>query len=129
MIAHPADHGALRPPLDVHGRVDPMLRWKDRLGYIALLGTLAFLAGTYAWTGRTDFQAEPGPVSAVHQTWETKCQVCHVDFTPISSRSSSVSFLGDPAESTRRCESCHPGPIHHVGQHPDLTCGSCHREH
>lgn len=130
MPAHDAAKSAsLRPPLDVHQRVDPLLRWKDRLGYVALVITLAWLGLNVALSGRADFHASPGPVASVHQTWENNCQACHVDFTPISSKSWAAPFLGDPARSTQRCESCHAGPIHHAGQHPDLTCASCHREH
>jgi hypothetical protein len=130
MPAHDAGKPAsTRPPLDVHQRVDPLLRWKERLGYLALLATLAWLGLSVALSGQADFHASRGPVAAVHQNWETNCQTCHVDFTPISSHSWAAPFLGDPAQSTQRCESCHAGPTHHVGQPPDLTCGSCHREH
>jgi hypothetical protein len=130
MPAHDADKPAsTRPPLEVHQRVDPLLRWKDRLGYLALVVTLAWLGLSYALIGQANFHATRGPVAAVHQTWETNCQACHVDFTPISSGSWVAPFLGDPAQSTQRCESCHAGPVHHAGQQPDLTCASCHREH
>jgi hypothetical protein len=118
-----------RPPLDVHRRVDPLLSWKDRLGYVALVLTLIGLGASYALTGRTDFHAERAPVAAVHQAVEANCQACHVDFTPINSRSWHAPFLGDPLQTSQRCETCHAGPPHHVGAQPEQSCGACHREH
>ena len=131
MAAHDAGKPAsIRPLLEVHRRVDPLLRLEGspRLHRPRRHACLAVseLCGT---SGQPDFHATRGPVAAVHQTWESNCQACHVDFTPISSHSWAAPFLGDPAQSTQRCESCHAGPVHHAGQQPELTCGSCHREH
>ena len=118
-----------RTPLDCHKQDDSLSRWKERLGVVALLVTLAWLGTSFWLSDQGDFHASRGPVASVHQVWDTQCSACHVPCTPISSHSWAAPFLGDAQSSSQRCQACHDGPAHHAGQQPDLTCGSCHREH
>lgn len=120
---------AARIPLDYYKHSDPLERWKLRLGGLALVATLAWVGVQSVLSEQRDFQASRGAVAAVHQTWDSQCSACHVDFTPISSHSWAPFFLRDPNESSTRCQACHAGPDHHSSQKPDLTCASCHRDH
>jgi hypothetical protein len=118
-----------RTRLDCHKLDDSLSRWKERLGVVALLVSLAGPATSFWLSDQGDFHASRGPVASVHQIWDTQCSACHVPFTPISSHSWAAPFLGDAQASSQRCQACHDGPVHHAGQQPDLACGSCHREH
>ena len=120
---------SLRSPLDGHAQPDLLARWKERLGAVALLVSLAWLGSNFLYSDQVDLYAVRGPVASVHQMWESQCSACHVSFTPISNHSWGAPFLGDVHESSRRCQTCHEGTSHHVSQEPALACGSCHREH
>lgn len=119
----------MRTPLDRHKQDDRIARWKERLGGVALIASIAWLATNVVWSDDLDFYSSRGPVASVHGPWETQCSACHASFTPISSHSWGAPFLGDASVSSQRCQSCHEGAVHHAGQQPNLTCGSCHREH
>jgi hypothetical protein len=129
MSQEAAKERSTRTPLDCHTQADSLARWKERLGGGALLLSVVWLGSNFFTSDQRDFHASRGPVAAVHQIWETECQACHGDFTPISSNSWAPPFLGDPLESSKRCQECHEGAVHHAHQTPELACGTCHREH
>jgi hypothetical protein len=130
MPPHDADkERSTRMPLDCHTQADGLARRKERLGVVVLLMSVAWIGTSLVLSDQGDFHASRGPVAAVHQTWDTQCNACHVPFTPISSASWGAPFLGDPHASSQRCQTCHEGAVHHGQHHPQIACGSCHREH
>jgi hypothetical protein len=94
-------------------------------------GGIALAVAWCAW-GAIDVPAHhsPGPVAAVHATWEQDCEACHVPLSPIKAGT----WLTTPEtrrEADAKCEKCHAGPAHHpleiaaeVG-----SCASCHADH
>jgi predicted CXXCH cytochrome family protein len=120
---------AARIPLDYYKDADLLESWKLRLAGIALLISLGWAGIHFALGGQRHFQASRGPLAGVHQVWDAQCNACHMDFTPISSNSWAPFFLHSPTDSSAQCQNCHAGTAHHDSQKPDLTCGTCHREH
>jgi len=119
---------ASRIRMDYFKGSDGIQRLKAGLGWGALVVSLGWVAGAGLWLDRGRAGESRGPVASVHATWENRCTVCHVPFTPINDNS----LLSSPASqagSNQRCTSCHAGPAHHADQKPDLACGTCHRDH
>src|SRR5690606_18262163 len=56
-----------------------------------------------------------GDLAAVHATWDTQCEACHVPFQPIVDQSWTTALNRDPRTSNQRCEQCH------AGAHPRLS--------
>jgi len=118
-----------RLALDCHKQVDEIHAWKERIGAAALVVCIVWVAANFAFSEQRDFHASRGPVAGLHQMWETQCNACHTPFVPIRSHSWQALFLGDVQASSQKCQTCHEGTTHHAGQHPELSCASCHREH
>src|SRR4051794_31514459 len=95
---------SMRSPLDGHARPDRLARWKERLGAVALLVSLAWLGTNFLYSDQVDLYSSRGPVTSVHQMWEAQCSACHVPFTPINGHSWELPFLGDVHESSQRCQ-------------------------
>lgn len=96
-----------------------------------VVGGIVAAAAWCAW-GAIDVPAHhsPGPVAAVHATWEQDCEACHVPLSPIKAGT----WLTTPEtrrEADAKCEKCHAGPAHHPLQIAAEvgSCASCHADH
>jgi hypothetical protein len=117
-------------------------RWLER-GRIVLAAIAA--VGAFVWWGaglrfsRAEAWASPGPVAAVHSTWENDCEQCHTDFHAI--RSDAFAATSDARRlADAKCQNCHQvshnaDPLGRFGHHAlvaDLSqigCATCHQEH
>jgi hypothetical protein len=83
-----------------------------------------------------------GPVARAHAAFESDCQECHQDFTPLDSRAVkidlpivNVSSAASIAHLESACQKCHAVGDHYrdtmnpLGQLSDQNCGLCHVEH
>jgi hypothetical protein len=120
---------AARMPLDYYKRPTRLERWKERLGALALLVTVAWLVGGLLRKDQGELRYSRGPVAHVHQTWEANCTACHEPFVPIQSDHWATTYVSAGREEGHRCQSCHAGPPHHAGEKSPPSCASCHREH
>ncbi len=118
---------AARIPLDYFRRKSLLERGKVWLAIAAAV----LAAGYVAWgaVGGGDFQRRysPGPLSAVHAMWESRCDACHQSFVPTSADA----WRGEPHASNQLCQACHQGAVHSANQIAAEvgSCASCHREH
>ncbi len=74
---------AARIPLDYFKHSDAMSRWKFYLSVTALALAVLYLGSGFLLGQRSESRYSHGPVHAVHQAWESQCEVCHVPFSPI----------------------------------------------
>ncbi len=130
----PLDTGkqrASRIPLDYFKRSNGLERGKRMLALLAALATIGGGALLVMSKERQDEWYSPGPVAAVHATWQNDCLACHVPFTPI--RDHAVRLLGkDSIHATdQKCQACHSGVEHHSNQLAEevRSCAGCHHEH
>ncbi len=112
---------------DYYRRADRLQRGKLLLAAAALPLAIAYCA----WGAlRPETHYSPGPLTAVHATWDDQCQACHTSFKPI--RDDALTTTRHSADLlTEKCGSCHRGPGHHAVQKPDEVagCASCHIDH
>ena len=124
---------AARIPLDYYKRPNGLERWKRRLALLALLVTAGWVAAGFFQRGGGTARYSRGPVAYVHAAWNDRCEVCHADFAPITSRGVGAAFCGGSDLATdANCKTCHAGPAHHPNQPADASlpsCGTCHRDH
>jgi nitrate/TMAO reductase-like tetraheme cytochrome c subunit len=121
---------ASRVPLDYYKKPDLLERWKNRLGAIALVVAVGWLAAGLLGGDQGRLRYSRGPVASVHQTWEANCTACHEPFVPIRGNDHWASGLFTSADREgHRCEACHAGPPHHANQTWTPGCAACHREH
>lgn len=119
---------AARIPLDYYKRPTPLERWKVRLGLLALVAAVAWLAGGLLQGDGGNLRFSRGPVAHVHQTWDAKCVACHEPFVPIQKSHWASSWQYGPQED-EKCQACHAGPRHHFNERTPPGCAECHREH
>jgi hypothetical protein len=119
-----------RVPLDWYQRSDRLETWKRRLLVLALLGAIGWFGAGWLRPDRGMARYAPGPVTAVHATWQENCRACHLPYTPIGSGSWLASFVSSAQAGAVQCQGCHSGPIHHAKQLDNgQACASCHHEH
>lgn len=118
---------ASRIERDYYRRRSPLARVRRWLGLAAVLAG----GGWCAWAA-VDARRHlaPGPVTAVHATWERDCNACHVPFSPIVD----ATFWSDEqsrAEGDAKCLPCHRVAAHHPRERAAEvgSCGSCHSDH
>lgn len=83
-----------------------------------------------------------GPVARSHAAFESDCQQCHLEFTPINSDAvrldlafANVHSAKSIAHLESACQKCHQVGDHHraamnaTGKLADQNCGHCHVEH
>lgn len=109
----------------------------------ALIGLVAAaLYSLYVIAAGGSAQVITGPVAQAHAAFESDCQQCHLEFTPIDSRAVKLDIpLANirPTASLQHlesaCQKCHAVGSHHrmsmnaTGQLADQNCGHCHGEH
>lgn len=120
-------------------RPDRLTRIKHGLSLaaLALAGLLlVWLAAVLLW-GQWASVMSPGPVTAVHAAWDSRCDACHKPFHGIHTQHGCATCHAGPAHfedqsaDTNRCTSCH---IDHRGRDaslirvPDQDCIGCHRD-
>jgi hypothetical protein len=123
---------AARIPLDYYKRPNWLERWKGWLALLALVVTAGWVAAGFFQRGGGTARYSRGPVAAVHAAWNDRCEACHADFSPVSSRGVGVAFHGTDLATDANCKTCHAGPPHHPNQKADASlpsCGACHRDH
>src|SRR5438552_18164033 len=87
---------ASRIPLDYFKQPNRLERWKTRLLVAALVAAAAWSASGFL---HGNLQYARGEVAAVHATWESNCNACHVDFQPIRGDSWASGLLaGNPKD-------------------------------
>jgi hypothetical protein len=120
---------ASRIRLDYYKRPNFLERWKNWLAAAALVVPIVWLGTGLLRSDSGRLAYSPGPVAAVHATWENNCTACHTPFTPIAGTTWATSLLGQGHTSDQRCQTCHAGPPHHRNQTPELACAACHHDH
>src|SRR4051812_45565588 len=102
---------AKRIPLDYYKRPDWLLGWKLGLTAAALVLALVWWASGLVWNSRgwprlgdwARLRISHGRLSRVHATWESRCEACHVDFTPIDGSSWSPTLATDLRAGDKKC--------------------------
>src|SRR5438270_7043342 len=61
---------------------------------VLLLLVLALVYAAVGLRGRGPLRHAPGPVAAVHATWEAQCDACHVPWTSLTGKSQTAAILG-----------------------------------
>lgn len=118
---------ASRIQRDYYRRTAPLAGTRRWLSLAALVAG----GGWCAWAAVDAARhVSPGPLTAVHASWDHDCNACHVPFTPITD----ATFWSDDASRAAgdaKCLPCHRVAGHHqreitaeVG-----SCGSCHSDH
>src|SRR2546425_8653036 len=122
---------ASRIELDYYKHPDRLQRMKLWLTLAALVPALLWLVGGLVYSKQGQSLYSRGAVAAVHAAWETKCEVCHTSYQPLSSENVAHRFVSNPHASDQKCTACHAGPVHHSKQSKDATatCATCHRDH
>lgn len=118
---------ASRIERDYYRRTSPLAGTRRWLGLAALLSGVAWCGWAAVDTRR---HVSPGPLTAVHATWDHDCSACHAPLTPIVD----ATFWSNErsrAAGDAKCLPCHRVAGHHereiaaeVG-----SCGSCHSDH
>ena len=120
-------HQAARIDRGYFKRPNPLQRARRWL----VAGGLTLAAAWCAW-GAIDVPAHhsPGPVAAVHATWEQDCEACHVPLSPIKPNTW-LTTNETRREADAKCEKCHAAPGHHPLQIAAEvgSCASCHADH
>jgi hypothetical protein len=116
---------------EFHQRSDPFRWWIRALSAAACVAVVVWIGAAAATGRRTIYEA--GPVTAPHRFFENDCEACHTTWAPATR----LRFVaGDLRQvhsvDNAKCETCHAGSPHFVGQdppHEGLSCAACHREH
>src|SRR5260221_583335 len=118
-IAETGKQRSLRVPLDHYRQPNRLVRGKYWLTAVACVVALAYVAWLLLPTAASQQQISPGPLAAVHASWNSDCAACHRDFQPL--RSDAVSFIGLPRTGGDHrqvldgaCIKCHNTPVHHA---------------
>ncbi len=119
---------AIRIPLDYYKQPTWLEYLKDRLGGLALLVSVGWLAIEMCRGDVGNMTYSRGPVANVHQTWEANCTACHEPFTPIQKDHWAMDWIGW-FNADQKCQACHAGPKHHANEKTPPSCAACHREH
>jgi hypothetical protein len=98
-------------------RPHPFRRW--RMICAIAVPSVALLWGGGVALGKHSRPASPGPVSASHAVFGSRCEVCH---------QSRAGFFHREVKDDK-CLACHDGPVHHATQAFTPACASCHTEH
>jgi hypothetical protein len=135
-IAESAKQRSLRVALDHYQRPNPLARIKLWLTLAASVIAIAYSAWLAMPTPAARQQLSPGPLAAVHATWNNDCAACHQDFQPLRSDAMSLVGLfrdkGNPRQALDQgCLKCHNTPVHHsTAKAEDVpTCAACHHDH
>jgi predicted CXXCH cytochrome family protein len=111
-------------------------RRDDRISRARIWLPLGAILAAGAWWGvehwcRGAGPYSPGPLAAVHASWETRCEVCHVDARPLGGENWLAVATGQAHVADAQCTSCHAVPVHHAREEPGAVpaCAACHREH
>jgi hypothetical protein len=124
---------AIRIPLDYYKHRGPLDRWKLGLAAAALLLSIGWWASGFAFPDKGVMKYSHGPVAWSHAAWESKCEACHVPFSPINGNDWAAVYMGTTARAGEfKCKACHAAPEHHLkNENPASVnnCGSCHRDH
>src|SRR6185369_974789 len=127
---------SLRVPLDHYRQPNPLVRGKYLLTVGACSAALVYVVWLMLPTAASQQQLSPGPLAAVHASWNNDCAACHQNFHPL--RADAVSLIGlfrsdaNHRESLDQgCIKCHNTPVHHGSAKPDdvPSCATCHRDH
>lgn len=122
-----------RIDIDYHKQTNWLTRSRSILALVAVAMALAY--GFYVFALGGPSHLSTGPVAAAHASFESDCQKCHLDFTPISGdalRFASSAAL-DRLEET--CQSCHRVDHHfRSNMKPEFAaidqhCSACHTDH
>jgi hypothetical protein len=128
---------AQRIEFDYYKRRDPILRAKVGLSVLALIVALAWWgAGLQVRGGRLESSAvgnlrySKGTLASVHQTWDAKCEACHLPFNSIDAHRWTPPLIARGG-SDHLCQSCHKGPAHSGKQIAGevKSCAGCHVDH
>jgi hypothetical protein len=128
---------AQRIEFDYYKRSDPILRAKFGLSLLALVVALAWWGtGLQVRGGRLESSAvgnlrySKGTLASVHQTWDAKCEACHLPFNSIDAHRWTPPLLASGG-SDQLCQSCHKGPAHNASQIAGevKSCAGCHHDH
>jgi hypothetical protein len=109
----------------------------------AVVGLVAAgLYAVYVVTAGGSTHVMTGSVAQAHAAFESDCQECHLDFTPIDSQAvkidlpfANIRSAESIAHLESACQKCHAVGNHHresmnlSGQLSDQNCGLCHVEH
>src|SRR4051812_30826802 len=91
-IAESGKQRSLRVPLDHYRQPNPLVRGKYWLAAAACVAALAYVAYLLLPTAASQQQLSPGPLAAVHASWNNDCAACHQNFQPL--RADAVSLVG-----------------------------------
>ncbi len=118
---------AARISLDYYRRGDRFARGKLWLSLLVGGAALAWAAWGLSH-GAT--QHSPGPLAAVHASWEANCQACHTPLVAL--RSDAWQLTADARNQIdAKCQKCHRTTEHHATQLTSeiAQCSACHHEH
>lgn len=135
-IAETAKQRSLRVTLDHYRRPNRLMRVKFGLTLLATVIAIVYSAWLAMPTPAARQQVSPGPLAAVHATWNNDCAACHLDFQPL--RSDAVGLVGlfrgqsDQRQSLdQACLKCHNTAVHHAAAKGEdvPSCAACHHDH
>ena len=109
---------AQRIERDYFKKIYPLALWRWGLTWGFLLIGLAWLGWSAINGSGRPYSA--GPLARVHQSFERKCDSCHV---------ASAGFSTANSVTDRACSSCHDGALHQARQTFAPACASCHPDH
>ncbi len=119
-------HTRARLGPDSYRPYDGIARWRLVMSIALPLVVLVLFVIAPAWNGgpalsRWGRFASPGPLIRSHAAWESRCEVCHLPFSPVAR-----SKVSD-----QKCQVCHDRRPHHKSQMITgvPACGSCHSDH
>jgi hypothetical protein len=108
---------ARRIDMNYFKRLHPFRRWRLLLSIGAPLVVLLFLGAFAAAGSRAPYSS--GPVSAAHQVFGQRCELCHTTAT--------TAFRAHVSDMS--CVACHDAPAHKTNQTDTPACASCHLDH
>jgi hypothetical protein len=128
-MAHEKENELTDVPPTAYRRDEPLARARIWVPGVVILAVLA--AGAIGYFARGDLRYSPGSLAAVHATWDSQCQVCHVDAQPLDGKNWAAVVVGRTHAADAQCRQCHSGPAHHTRERPGEVagCATCHREH
>src|SRR6185369_2613829 len=127
---------SLRVPLDHYRQPNPLVRGKYLLTVGACSAALVYVVWLMLPTAASQQQLSPGPLAAVHASWNNDCAACHQNFQPL--RADAVSLVrllrgdkNDREALDQACIKCHNTPVHHAAAKSEhvASCASCHSDH
>jgi cytochrome c1 len=129
-----------RIEIDYFRKRTDLQAWRTVCILVGLVGAGLYAAYVLASGGGS--QVSTGPVAEVHAAFESDCQQCHQDFTPLDARGAELnwSLVGlSHADSVKHmdatCQTCHDVGDHHrhamteSWQLKDQNCSGCHADH